>query len=644
MKHRAKNVRGRTRRKAAVYCSPIFMLGAAALLASVALSGNPPGARAASVCPALGADTDCGVIISVTDSGATISVTGQGPYDGSDDTLVGVVNQSTKNLPVSSLKLTSDNNIFGFDGDGIDTYGAPGNAKDSTGYGGPNAYFTNISADQTSGTVNFVTPIPPGGTAYFGLENSVATATSCQDAINGTVKPTATGANIDATFTPNDGLSLDQAAALCGFKTFDWMQKDTKHDDPTPLYARNLGGAFNSNVKGPVHLTSKSTPWSDPPAGGGYYSPTRPNEAPDYSYPFYYDPNVDLPPQQAGGMIMKFHDAPNDPCRFGGGWANTPNCANSSQPPGSFASYVTHLAGVNFDGTATDLGIGFTWNTNYNGSTGGVYGVEGTAGTADGNGTGGVTITSVTPDTTYQYDGLAVGGVNGAAPGPAGSLLVYSGPQALPASGWVALSAQLSATDSTPLAGRQVTLTLGTGQHAHRCTGLSAATGGVTCWVQADDQPLGPDTVTASFQGGASYSASTTSYQVIMYDYTRDGSYVVGDVSAGSLLPGPAVTYWSTQWAQQNKLSGGPAPASFDGFGISVAPPSCRDLDQWVAPESGGHDFRPPGQLPAYTAIIVSSDITTTHQHLITGNETHIVIIATSSHTPGTGTIVADLC
>ena len=620
------------------------MRGAAALLASVALFGNPSGAHAASVCPALGNDTDCGVIIDVTDSGATISVTGQGPYDGADDTLVGVVNQSTKNLPVSSLNLTSGNNIFGFDGDGIDTYGAPGNAQDSTGYGGPNAHFTNISADQTSGTVSFVTPIPPGGTAYFGLENSVATATSCQDAINGSVKPVTKGANIDATFIPNLGLSIAQAAQLCGFKTFDWVQKDTKHDDPMPLYARNLGGAFDSNVNGPVHLTSKSTPWSDPPAGGGYYDPTDPTEAPDYSYPFYYNPNVDLPPQQTGGMIMKFHDAPNDPCRFGGTWANTPNCNNSSQPPGSFARYVTHLAGVNFDGTATDLGIGFTWNTNYNGSTGGVYGVEGTAGTADGNGTGGVTITSVTPDTTYQYDGIAVSGVNGAPAGPAGSMLVYSGPQALPARGLVTLSAQLSAIDSTPLAGRQVTLTLGTGHYARRCTGLSAATGWVTCWVRTSHQPLGPDTVTASFQGDSSYAASTTSYQVIIYDYTRHGGYVVGDVSAGSLLPGPTVTYWSTQWAHQNQLSGGPAPASFDGFETSVATPSCRDLDQWITPEPDGHDFGPPQHVPAYTAIIVSSDIAISHRHLITGNETHVVIIATDSGAPGTGTIIADLC
>ena len=81
-------------------------------------------------CPAFGADTTCGAIITIVQTGnapcpptgcATVTFTGQGPYDGSDDTLVGVVNNS--NLPVSSIQLASNNGAFGFDGDGIDTFG-----------------------------------------------------------------------------------------------------------------------------------------------------------------------------------------------------------------------------------------------------------------------------------------------------------------------------------------------------------------------------------------------------------------------------------------------------------------------------------------------------------------------------------------
>lgn len=99
---------------------------------------------------------------------------------------MGIVNNS--NLPITSVGLTSGLNIFGFDGDGIDTYGVSGNSQDSTGYGGPNAYYSGISADQTTGIVNFITPIAPnGGTGYFSLENALAAATSCSSLINNAI-------------------------------------------------------------------------------------------------------------------------------------------------------------------------------------------------------------------------------------------------------------------------------------------------------------------------------------------------------------------------------------------------------------------------------------------------------------------------
>jgi hypothetical protein len=615
------------------------MLMAAALLLPVGLTYHASAARAATVCPAIGADTDCGIIITVADSGANITLTGQGPYDGEDDTLVGVVNNSTKNLPVSSVNLASDTDIFGFDGDGIDTYGAPGNPQDTTGYGGPNAYFTNINADQTSGTVNFITPIPPGGTAYFGLENSLAAATSCQDAINGSVKTSNNGPVIDATFTPNLGLTIQQAAQLCGFQNFDWVQKITALPDPSPFNAQNIGGAFNPGVSGTVHLTSKDVPFNDPPQGGGY---TYQGSA-DNSYPYYYNLTTELPGQQAGGLTMTFQDRPQDPCLLGGASANTAKCGNSVAPAGSRISFVTHLAGVNSDGSPTDLGIGFTWSSDYNGTTGAVQ-LKGAAAAGTGTGTGGVWVTSVTPDTTYQSGPLEVTGVNGASTaGLPSSMLVYSGPQALPADGWDTLSAQLTSIDSTPIQRRYVTLTLGAGRRASRCAAHSDATGNVSCRVWTGDQPLGPDTVTASFAGDASYAAATTSYQVIMFDYTRGGTYVIGDISAGALLPGPAVTFWSTKWAQQNQLSAGPAPATFHGLETSIAPPSCRDLDRWAAPSSDGRYDAPPKRVPAYTAVIVTSDVSA-RRHDIAGNEVDVVIVAATPGTPGTGTIVADLC
>jgi hypothetical protein len=61
-----------------------------------------------------------------------------GPYDGGDDTYVGVINNF--GAPISAIKLTTVAGAFGFDGDGIVTFGAPSNPMDPTGYGGPNAF------------------------------------------------------------------------------------------------------------------------------------------------------------------------------------------------------------------------------------------------------------------------------------------------------------------------------------------------------------------------------------------------------------------------------------------------------------------------------------------------------------------------
>src|SRR5947207_11314105 len=86
-------------------------------------------AKGLAQCPAVGHATTCGAIITISDTGATVSLTGQGPYDGSDDTLVGVVNNS--NLPVTAVGIQSGLAIFEFDGDGLTTFGIAGNALDA---------------------------------------------------------------------------------------------------------------------------------------------------------------------------------------------------------------------------------------------------------------------------------------------------------------------------------------------------------------------------------------------------------------------------------------------------------------------------------------------------------------------------------
>lgn len=149
------------------------------------LPANVTAAQVAATCPAVGADSECGAVIIITNSGETIYYTGQGPYDTHEDTLVGVINQSSG--AITSIDLMSNLDIMAFDGDGITTFpitgtssNVPGNPQDSSGYGGPNAYYTNISSNNDSGTVDFITPVAASnGTTYFSLENALQATNSC---------------------------------------------------------------------------------------------------------------------------------------------------------------------------------------------------------------------------------------------------------------------------------------------------------------------------------------------------------------------------------------------------------------------------------------------------------------------------------
>ena len=133
----------------------------------------------AAICPVTSnTNTDCGYIFTIGPGGTLTgaAVMGANPYDGNDDSLIGVVNNSGS-VYSGSFTLSGSGNgggIFGFDGDGICTftfasYCTPTNAP--TGYEGLNMFFSNISAGNTMGTVNF-NGIAVGGSDFFSLEGS----------------------------------------------------------------------------------------------------------------------------------------------------------------------------------------------------------------------------------------------------------------------------------------------------------------------------------------------------------------------------------------------------------------------------------------------------------------------------------------
>jgi uncharacterized repeat protein (TIGR01451 family) len=151
-------------------------------------------------CPAIGLDSGCGFLIILNGSGPAQIVANPsvGPFDGHNDSLVGIVNNS--GATVNSVALASTKDIFAFNGDGICATNNHGNllyawsgtgettqgssdcpflpastsdSLDGFDYAGPNTSFSNFSSsdDYHSGNVNFPAGLADGTSTYFSLEN-----------------------------------------------------------------------------------------------------------------------------------------------------------------------------------------------------------------------------------------------------------------------------------------------------------------------------------------------------------------------------------------------------------------------------------------------------------------------------------------
>lgn len=140
-------------------------------------------AHAGGICPAVGNATDCGVQINITAQsggvGTSLSVgagpAGNGnPFDGVEDTLIGITNMS--GATVNSVTLTSTTGAFGFDFDGACDGGYSPNPPSCptgsglTGYEGPGITFSNNTG--TSLTINFTGGLANGSSLWFSLEGS----------------------------------------------------------------------------------------------------------------------------------------------------------------------------------------------------------------------------------------------------------------------------------------------------------------------------------------------------------------------------------------------------------------------------------------------------------------------------------------
>lgn len=214
--------------------------------------------------------------------------------------------------------------------------------------------------------------------------------------------------------------------------------------------------------------------------------------------------------------------------------------------------------------------------------------------------------------------------------------------QLFSAGGAASLSSTLTDPDGgAPIAGKAVTMTLGSGSGAQSCTATTGASGTATCSISPVTVGLGPQPVTDSFVGDAFYKPATNAQQALVFAFSPGGSFVVGDQSATG-----SVTFWGAQWTKANNLSGGAAPASFKGFEDAPAVSGCGT--GWTT-DPGNSPPPPTGPLPSYMAVVVASQVTQSGS-TISGNTVHILIVKTNpgyradpGHT-GTGTVVGSVC
>jgi hypothetical protein len=187
--------------------------------------------------------------------------------------------------------------------------------------------------------------------------------------------------------------------------------------------------------------------------------------------------------------------------------------------------------------------------------------------------------------------------------------------------------------DGGPIAGKPVTMQIG-------------ASGPLPASLQ------GPQTISDTFTSDGNYAGATASQPAIVFTYLAAGTFTLGDVSVNNATSTTVLTWWADTWNSLNVLSGGSAPAAFKGFAshlLNGGQPTTQLACGDAFTSTGGNSSGPPGTVPAYMAVAVSSKITKSGS-VIAGNVKKVVIVQTlPGYQPmpvsfGTGNVVATIC
>jgi hypothetical protein len=173
------------------------------------------------------------------------------------------------------------------------------------------------------------------------------------------------------------------------------------------------------------------------------------------------------------------------------------------------------------------------------------------------------------------------------------------------------LSATLKEDGTIPVGGRTITFMLGTDGAGQTCAGTTNADGLATCTIPVVNQPLGLNTVSASFAGDDYYSLSSDSESVTAFEFLPSSFYTLSPCRLlDTRIPaqGPAISDGSSREITFAGNCGIPSTATAVSLNLTIVNPSGAGYlalypEIGVAPSTSTINFR-AGQARANNAVM----------------------------------------
>jgi hypothetical protein len=168
----------------------------------------------------------------------------------------------------------------------------------------PTYYQSVHSATAPDGTVLYTNPAPPPPCDSCSPPPPPPPPPTCASMLQGAVHPTTSGVlsltgqptTISASFTPNFGYSIAQAAEVCGVATFAWQQTITNLPSPSPIWSALDPDVLANPGNYQSECPSMTAPeaFLDPVPGGYTYCYNDPNDSCNNDNPFFNRPDPQL--------------------------------------------------------------------------------------------------------------------------------------------------------------------------------------------------------------------------------------------------------------------------------------------------------------------------------------------------------------